>query len=859
MFRSFLTKLLGRSSSSSSTGALPRAGKANPRSARHRLARPRLEVLEDRTVPSGFGRAAGGPSIDGGEAVAHDQAGDVFVAGFFQGSIEFTGGSGRGDLTGSGTQDAFVAKYSSDGTFDWAVSMGGMESAAGATGIGVDARGNVYIDGSFVNHINVGNMSFDSGGDFHTFVAKLDGSGNVLWGHQFAGCNNIAYGLAVSSDGSVHTTGGWTGPTLDLDPANPGTHTVDMNADPMAITPSGPANYLVKLDTNGAFVWANTALSTQGIVNGLNTKHDVVVDSQGNVYTASDFQQGPVVFMLGSRPFFEGPIASEQNGTYVAKFDGATGAPIWSQVLAVSNDAVDETALAVDPGGAVVATGWFTGYSLLFNPGGPQQGNVLSDPQGNGLAFVAKLDASGNFMWARQIGNTSSRAEGHGVATDQVGNVYVTGFYTGSAYFGNQILTSQGGEDVFVSKLDPNGNFWIALDQGGISDDTGHDITVDAQGFVDITGQFATLPGSPALFGPAHLDSAGATDAFVAKLSLATVQLTPGNILQIFGDRIDVLDNGMGAITLMLDGSQTMTFSHISRIDATVTGGNDVFRYMITGATEGSPVHPADLDVHLLGRHDVASFDLEQATLGSNWHVNVSASAGDDTVSFLADHAVIGTRGTRTSESSPGGLFMNLDARSHNGTFIVAVLDSMVNGTVMISGTASGAHDTFISAVLDSTVNGAVMISGTTRGVHDRFIVAVLDSMVNGTVMISGTASGAHDTFIVAVLDSVVNGAVMISGTGAGANEVILLVVQDFHGDGHVTITGTGGTRQSRELIGLLDVEWGPWELPSWGFDAENPTTIPSGTEGKPNLVHSGQLFTVDLHGLRHHGRLLTR
>src|SRR5262245_13611129 len=82
--------------------------------------RPRLESLEDRSVPSfGWASAGGG----GGNAVATDGAGNVYVTGPFASS--FTPAGSSTTLNSAGGQDIFVAKYSRSGAFLWAVSMGG--------------------------------------------------------------------------------------------------------------------------------------------------------------------------------------------------------------------------------------------------------------------------------------------------------------------------------------------------------------------------------------------------------------------------------------------------------------------------------------------------------------------------------------------------------------------------------------------------------------------------------------------------------------------------------------------------------------------------------------------------------------
>ncbi|MGI9598937.1 MAG: SBBP repeat-containing protein, partial [Acidimicrobiales bacterium] len=84
-----------------------------------------------------------------------------------------------------------------------------------------------------------------------------------------------------------------------------------------------------------------------------------------------------------------------------------------------------------------------------------------ADAAGGADAFVSRLDSAGDLVWARQLGGTSFD-EGRAVAVDVAGNVYTTGRFLGTADFdpGPDVaeLTTAGGSDVFVSKLDSAGN-----------------------------------------------------------------------------------------------------------------------------------------------------------------------------------------------------------------------------------------------------------------------------------------------------------------------------------------------------------------------------------------------------------------
>jgi hypothetical protein len=133
--------------------------------------------------------------------------------------------------------------------------------------------------------------------------------------------------------------------------------------------------------------------------------------------------------------------------------------------------------------------------------------------QGQREVFVAKLNTNGDWQWAKSAGGTNDDW-GWGIAVDTKGNTYITGSFNGTATFGTTTLVSQGESDVFVAKLNANGDWQWAIKTGGTSYDGRGGVAVDTSGNVYITGYFF---GS-ATFGPFTLVSQGYSDVFITKL-----------------------------------------------------------------------------------------------------------------------------------------------------------------------------------------------------------------------------------------------------------------------------------------------------------------------------------------------------
>lgn len=174
-------------------------------------------------------------------------------------------------------------------------------------------------------------------------------------------------------------------------------------------------------------------------------------------------------------------------------------------------------AMAVDAQGGVYTTGYFQNIAD-FDPG---PGTFTLAEAGGNDVYISKLDASGNFVWAKRIGNFSFE-QGTGIASDAQGNVYVTGPFWGTVDFdpgaGISNLTSAGDYDVFILKLDAQGNFAWAKNMGGSGNDLPRSITTDASGNVYCAGEFENTadldPGTAVL----NVTSNGLADAFICKL-----------------------------------------------------------------------------------------------------------------------------------------------------------------------------------------------------------------------------------------------------------------------------------------------------------------------------------------------------
>jgi hypothetical protein len=175
------------------------------------------------------------------------------------------------------------------------------------------------------------------------------------------------------------------------------------------------------------------------------------------------------------------------------------------------------SAVAVDGAGNVYTGGVFQG-TVDFDPG---LGVFNLTSLGSNEAFVQKLDANGDFLWAVRMGSTSADLV-TGIAVDGAGNVYTTGGFRGTVDFDPGAAVSNltaVSTDVFVQKLSSAGTFVWAKRAGGSGSAAGGHVAVDGAGDVYTIGAFQNTADVDPGAGVFNLTSAGSNDVFVQKLS----------------------------------------------------------------------------------------------------------------------------------------------------------------------------------------------------------------------------------------------------------------------------------------------------------------------------------------------------
>ncbi|MEZ4826172.1 MAG: SBBP repeat-containing protein [Bacteroidia bacterium] len=444
----------------------------------------------------------GGANTDKGFGITTDASGNSYTTGLFSGNADFDPGAGVLNISSIGTTDIFIQKTGPSGNLVWVKNIGGATFGCGGYGIATDHQNNIYITGYFGGTVDfdpgAGSFNLTSGGSDDVFLLKLDDAGNFLWANAMGG-NKSDIGLAVATDpsGDVIITGYFEG-TADFDPTGGVSN----------LTSAGFIDiFIQKTDASGNFLWANS-IGGAGFEEG----HALATDSSGNVIVTGYFEK-TADFDPGA-----GTSSLTSNGgadIYVLKLD-PTGAFLWATHFGSASDDGGHS-IATDFKGNIYTTGYFAG-TTDFDPG---PGTLSLFPKGSTDFFVQKSDPSGNFLWANATGGTSTDL-GAGITTDATGNMYLAGYFRQTVDFDpgpdTVSVTAAGGLDIFVLKSDSAGNLLWVKTAGGTSGEAAEAVAVDDMGNVYTTGHYTETVDFDPGAGTASRTAVGSNDIFILKL-----------------------------------------------------------------------------------------------------------------------------------------------------------------------------------------------------------------------------------------------------------------------------------------------------------------------------------------------------
>ncbi|MGP8214947.1 MAG: SBBP repeat-containing protein, partial [Bacteroidia bacterium] len=494
-----------------------------------------------------------------------------------------------------------------------------------ARGITTDSIGNIYVTGGFSGgSVTLGSITLTNIAGQDIWIAKYDPNGNVLWAKSFGGnSDDIGNSVSIDKEGDIYVAGYYQSPTLVI-----GSSTL--------INAGGWDIFLARFDAGGNPVWAQ---SFGGSSNDLAPY--ITCDSKQNVYIAGQFYSSSITF--GS---FQLNSSDANSNSFLAKFD-SKGNVIWAETPNAGGGNVGNNpdGITIDANSNIYITGNFQSSTLSL---GTSVMNLVSGSYQD--IYVIKLDSSGNVHWAKNFGATGGNpdAGGTSLATDAMGNVYVTGNYKGAIIsFGVDTLTNMGGFDAFVVRYDSAGNPQWAQNIGGSNDDGGQATAMDANGYLYVTGWFSSPNIS---IGSYILNNPGPGNGNYADLFIAKYD-TAGNAL--WAQRAGGLDR-TGGITITQPAENALV---INKNDIYFDGYFDCDS-IIFGSDTLNNANPGNSDIFLV-KLSTCALNVSTSTLNSSCGTpNGSASAipSNGTPPYIYSW----TNGSKTSsaDSLASGLYI---------------------------------------------------------------------------------------------------------------------------------------------------------------------------------------------------------
>ena len=243
----------------------------------------------------GWATVLGGQSYDQSYELDTDHQKNVYVTGRFMGTAEYDPDPNATPLTAYHSEDAFVCKLDSNGTYQWNRQFGGPFSEWG-NDVKVDHSGNVAVVGRFNDTIyldpTLNTFPLVSPGSIDGFVCKLDPNGNTLFASRFGGVSYCsANGIDFDQNNNVFLTGGFIG-TGDFAPGPATFH----------LTSTGVHDvFLAKLHPDLTLDWAVNMGGALGDIG-----ESVNLDPYGNIYVSghhsspADMDPGPNIYNISS-------------------------------------------------------------------------------------------------------------------------------------------------------------------------------------------------------------------------------------------------------------------------------------------------------------------------------------------------------------------------------------------------------------------------------------------------------------------------------------------------------------------------------------------------------------------------------
>jgi len=337
-------------------------------------------------------------------------------------------------LISNGRNDMYIIKYDSEGNELWVKGFGGYnywddmewERTEYVNGVYESNCNCIYLSGRFYNTMQLSpSITLSGEGIDHIFLAKMDLDGNIEWAKRLdtIKCFPPSFGLEWNNafvykeaDGDIFLAG-YVRDTSAID-------TVKIN----------PGGFFARYDSEGNCKWVCHKFS--GITAG----------ALRIGYIGSDIIMAGLFYQLSATIDTANLELSGLQDAYLARMD-SMGNVRWVKKTGGIGEAAFYD-LAVDSYGNIYAGGYFRDTISIDS-------FTLANPERDML--LCKFDENGHLLWARQ-GYSTGETELRDICLISDKDIYVTGYFSGSVSFGNNLISTLKESEMFLARYDENGN-----------------------------------------------------------------------------------------------------------------------------------------------------------------------------------------------------------------------------------------------------------------------------------------------------------------------------------------------------------------------------------------------------------------
>ncbi len=437
----------------------------------------------------GWARTWGSQYSDSAWNVAVDDAGNIYVAGYYGSTIDFDPSPFLETMRHSAA--GFISKFGRDGQFKWVRTLIGSSSSAPASLI-IGDNGKLYAVGNFWYPLTFEGdptqTKYFAGSGADIFLCSYSTAGIFQWTKTWGGDEGGIGASQISLDGTgnIYIGGSFDG-TIDFDPG-PGTefHTAHFEQD----------CYIEKLSPTGDFIWVGTWGSEpyeQHIFE--NKVRGIAIDSNDSVYCTGYFE-GMVDFDPGPETDFHSATGFPPDydlDVFLSKFT-SDGEYQWVRTWG-GTQWEEGHGVAIDSNDNISAIGFFH-ETVDFDPGPGEFELTAASAYGAYGPYMSRFNTDGDFIWALTWNAAPYWYDRWlSIGLDAWDNIFLTGIFKSTADFdpgpGIEERTANGGYNCYLSKFNADGEFlWVGTWGGLDSNIDAFGVAADSLGYASVVGRF---------------------------------------------------------------------------------------------------------------------------------------------------------------------------------------------------------------------------------------------------------------------------------------------------------------------------------------------------------------------------------